>query len=267
MARLFAIVVALITIISVGIFASHVWWFPPAISTHGPALDRQFNETFLGTGLLFILSQFGLAYSVWRYRDRGDKRKVTEFPGGSRYTVAAAILIIGIELVGLEFVGTKAWASVYFTVPPPSTLRIQAQTGQFAFYFRYPGPDGKLGPLHPEKIDEALGNFFGLDRDNDADSKDDVVTASLGIPVNQPVEIILHAKDVGHSFYVPELRTHQDAVPGMDIPIHFTATKTGKYEIVCTQLCGLGHYSMRAFLLVMSNDDYQKWLQDQTAAQ
>ena len=62
----------------------------------------------------------------------------------------------------------------------------------------------------------------------------------------------MHSRDLGHSFYVPELRVHQDFVPGLDLSIHFTATQVGKYEIVCTQLCGLGHYNMKAYLEVMS---------------
>jgi cytochrome c oxidase subunit 2 len=75
---------------------------------------------------------------------------------------------------------------------------------------------------------------------------------------------MMHAKDVGHSFYVRELRIQQDFVPGLDIPMHFTATKAGKYEIVCTQLCGLGHYNMRAFLEVKSQEDFDQWLKQQS---
>ena len=86
-------------------------------------------------------------------------------------------------------------------------------------------------------------------------------------------QLILRSQDVGHGFYVRELRIHQDLVPGMMIPIHFEATddalkhQDGRYEIVCTQLCGLGHYKMRAFLQVMTEPDFEKWLQNQAAAQ
>jgi cytochrome c oxidase subunit 2 len=81
--------------------------------------------------------------------------------------------------------------------------------------------------------------------------------------VNQPVELRLHAKDVSHSFYVPELRIQQDFVPGMVIPLHFTATRAGRYEIVCTQLCGLGHYNMRAYLEVKTQAEFEQWLKEQ----
>jgi cytochrome c oxidase subunit II len=141
------------------------------------------------------------------------------------------------------------------------------QAGQFAFYFRYPGPDGKFGPLHPSLINESNENFFGLDQTGDQDSKDDVVTAQMAIPVNREVHLLMHAKDVGHSFFVPELRVQQDFVPGLDLSIHFTATKIGKYEIVCTQLCGLGHYNMKAYLYVYSQEDFDDWLKKQAALQ
>jgi len=263
----FAFVIALITFISVGIFISHHWWFPPNISVHGEAIDHQFTETFVGVGLLFIAAQLFLAYCVWNFRDRGNNQKVRILPGGSKLTVGFAIVIIGVELITLEAVGSKAWAAIYFERAPADAIRVEVQGTQFAFYFHYPGPDEKFGMDHVEKIDEGLGNFFGLDTSNDPDAKDDVVTATLGVPVNRPVELILRSKDVTHSFYVPELRLQQDMVPGMQIPVHFTATQVGRYEIVCTQLCGLGHYSMRAFLQVMSDADYRKWMADQAAAQ
>ncbi len=254
MALAMAVVIALITLISVYIFGAKVWWMPPSISTHGPAVDHQFNLTLIVTGVVFVLAQLGLAYFVWKYRERGDGRKATYSHGNNAlevgWTSAAAIVFIGLNLIGY-----RIWANMYFTPAAPGAL------------------DGKFGPTHVEKIDDATGNFYGLDREHDPDSKDDVVTATLGVPVNRPIELVLRSKDVGHSFYVRELRLHQDILPGIEIPIHFTTTEDalkyngGKYEIVCTQLCGLGHYKMRAFLQVMTEADFEKWLQGQAGAQ
>jgi cytochrome c oxidase subunit 2 len=106
-----------------------------------------------------------------------------------------------------------------------------------------------------------------LDTDHDADSKDDVVTAEMAVPVNREIHLIMHSKDVGHSFFVPELRVQQDFVPGMDLSVHFTATKIGRYEIVCTQLCGLGHYNMKAYLSVLSPEDFDAWMKKEKAMQ
>jgi cytochrome c oxidase subunit II len=93
------------------------------------------------------------------------------------------------------------------------------------------------------------------------------VTAELAIPVNREILLLMHTKDVGHSFFVRELRIQQDFVPGLDVSVHFTATKVGKYEIVCTQLCGLGHYNMKAYLEVMTQQDFDNWLKQQAANQ
>jgi cytochrome c oxidase subunit II len=263
MGRAFAIVLAAITVVSMAFFAMHTWWLPPDISTTGPAVDRQFEETLIGTGVLFLAGQLVLAWFVWGSSDRSKTRKIRPFPGGSTPLVTAAILVVGIEVFTLTFVGSKAWAAIYLAPSDPNALHVDVQAEQFAFYFRYPGPDGKFGGVHPEKIDDGSGNYFGLDPANDEAARDDIVAASLVVPVNRPIQLILHSKDVGHSFYVRELRVQQDFVPGLDIPLHFTATQTGKYEIVCTQLCGLGHYNMKGYLEVMNESDYEQWLKTQ----
>ena len=262
-----ALVVVLITLLSGYFFWAKTWWFPVDITAnYGHAIDHQFMLTLAITGIIFVVAQGALAYAVWRYRDRGDGRKAGYSHGNNKleltWTAAAAIIFIGLNLMGYHI-----WAFVHFMGPQPGSMRVEVWGQQFAWYFRYPGPDGKFGPVHVEKVDDATGNFLGLDRDRDADSKDDIVTATLAIPVNQPVEVILRSKDVTHSFFVRELRLKQDLVPGMEIPIHFTATKVGTYEIACAELCGLGHYKMRAFLNVMQPEDFQKWLQSMAQAQ
>ncbi|MBI1941536.1 MAG: cytochrome c oxidase subunit II [Acidobacteria bacterium] len=266
MALLMALVVTLITVISAALFWARIWWFPPDISTHGYAIDRQIVLTLAVTGIIFILAQLGLAYFVWRNRDRGDGRKANYSHGNDKleatWTIAAGVLFIGLNLMGY-----RIWANMHFTGAEPGAAQIEVWGQQFAWYFRYPGPDGKFGPTHVEKINDAIGNFLGLDRDKDEASKDDIVTPTLAIPVNRPVQLTLRSKDVTHSFWVRELRMKQDLVPGMEIPIHFTATQPGRYEIACVELCGMGHYRMRAFLEVLSDEDYAAWLGRMAAAQ
>lgn len=265
MGKLFAVVLTIITVISAALFAMHVWWPPVDISAHGPGIDHQLSETMLSAGILFVVSQLALALFVWQYGDRGDQRPIKVFPGGATPMVVFAILLVGAEVLALTLVGSKVWANVFMAQAPPGSLQIDVQAEQFAFYFRYPGPDGKFGAINPEKIDDASANFFGLDPANDTTARDDIVSGTLAIPVNRPILLTLHSKDLGHSFYVPELRIQQDFVPGLLIPIHFTATQTGKYEIVCTQLCGLGHFNMRAYVEVMTQDQYSQWLTSQSA--
>ncbi len=267
MAKLFAVTIIVIAIGSAIPIVMHMWPMPQDISTHGHLIDEQYADTMAEAGISFLASQFLLGFFIWKFSSSKPGDKIKRFPGGATGMVVAAFLLVGTEALALGVFGTKAWASVYFTPPSANALPIQVQAGQFAFYFRYPGPDGTFGPIHPEQISEANANFFGLDTTHDQDSKDDIVTAEMAIPVNREIHLLMHSKDVGHSLYVPELRVQQDFVPGLDVSIHFTATKVGKYEIVCTQLCGLGHYNMKAYLEVKSQEDYDGWIKQQAALQ
>ena len=267
MAKLFAVTIIVIAILSAIPIVTHMYEPPADISTHGHAIDSQMADTMLEAGLAFLAAQFVLAIFIWGNAGRGRESKLGRFPGGATAMVLAGFLLVGTEVLALGVLGTRAWGSVYFTPPGTNAMPVQVQAGQFAFYFRYPGPDGKFGPLHPDLISEATENFFGLDTQNDPDSKDDIVAAEMAIPVNREINLLMHTKDLGHSFYVPALRIQQDFVPGLDLSLHFTATKVGKYEIVCTQLCGLGHYNMKAYLEVMSPEDYDAWIKKQAALQ
>jgi cytochrome c oxidase subunit 2 len=267
MAKLFAITLLIIAIVSAIPIIRNTWHPMENISTHGQAIDDQLSETMWEAGISFLASQIFLAWLIFRFSGSRTGEKLKNFPGGAKGLVIAACVLVGVEVFALGAFGVKAWGNIYFTQPGPDALPIQVQAGQFAFYFRYPGPDGKLGPLHADKISEGNQNFFGLDPASDPDSRDDIVTAEMAIPVNKEVRLLMHAKDVSHSFYVPALRIHQDFVPGLDLQLHFTATKVGRYEIVCSQLCGLGHYNMKAYLSVLSQPDYDDWLKKEAAMQ
>jgi len=264
MGKFFAIVVALIAIASAVPIVMHTWEPPPDISTHGGAIDRQMSDTMVEAGFAFLAAQLLLAFFVWKFAGRKEGA-IRSLPGGAKFLVAAALVLVGSEILALGVIGQKVWIDLYFKPPGPSAMQIQAQAGQFAFYFRYPGTDHKFGAIHPEMSNEGEGNFFGLDPEYDIPARDDVVTGELVIPVNREIHLLMHAKDVGHSFYVRELRIQQDFVPGLDLGVHFTATKTGKYEIVCTQLCGLGHYNMKAYLRVVPQIEFDQWMKDRIA--
>jgi len=267
MAKFVAVTIIVIAILSAIPILRHTWWMAEDISTHGAPIDEQMSETMAEAGISFLASQIILAFFIWKFSNPRPGEKIKNFPGGAKAMVWAAFLLVGTEALALGVFGVKAWANVYFTPPAANAVPVQVQAGQFAFYFRYPGPDGKFGPTHPDKINEANQNFYGLDTDHDPDSKDDIVTAEMAVPVNREIHLLMHSKDVGHSFFVPELRLQQDFVPGLDLSVHFTATKIGRYEIVCTQLCGLGHYNMKAYLSVMSQEDFDNWLKKQAAMQ
>jgi cytochrome c oxidase subunit 2 len=255
MGKLFAVILVAIALLSAVPIVTHTFLGasvtpPEDISTHGHAIDEQLSDTMVEAGLSFLAAQLVLAFFIWSFAGKKDG-ELKSFPGGAKAMVIAAFVLVGTEALALGLLGTKAWANVYFQPAAGDALQIQAQAGQFAFYFRYAGPDGKFGAIHPDKIDEGNSNFFGLDPANDVESRDDIVSGELVVPVNKEV-------------HMRELRIQQDFVPGLDLSVHFTATKVGKYEIVCTQLCGLGHYNMKAYLNVMAQDDYDKWLKAQS---
>jgi cytochrome c oxidase subunit 2 len=265
MGKLLAVVLVIIAIASAYPIVAHMFPLPEDISTHGHAIDDQLKDTMREAGVSFVAAQLVLAFFVWSFSGRKTGSPLKSFPGGAKVMVIAAFLLVGTEILALGVLGQKAWADVYFTPSKPDAIPIQAQAEQFAYYFRYPGPDGKFGAVHPDKIDEGNQNYFGLDPANEVEARDDIVSGELVVPVDREVHLLMHAKDVGHSFYVRELRIQQDFVPGLDLSVHFTATKIGRYEIVCTQLCGLGHYNMKAYLNVKSQEDYDKWLKEQAA--
>lgn len=242
------------------LFAAKIWWFPPPINQHGVAYDAQFMRTLIVVGVIFFLAQFALGYVIVRFRNKGGRAQYTH--GNNRletlWTTATAILFLGLVVMG-----TKIWAGVHYDEAPPDAIPIEVMAKQFAWNFRYPGPDGKFGRTDLKLVNDAAGNPFGLD-DKDPAAKDDIVSASLKVPVGKPIKLILHSRDVIHNFFVRELRMKQDIVPGMEIPLHFEADKTGIYEVPCSELCGLGHFQMRTTMQVMSEADFEAWKKQQS---
>jgi len=258
---LLAPIVWILTIAIVICFAGKFWWFPPPISAHAEAYDRQFTVTLIITGVIFFAAQMALGYVIFRYRERGGRAQYSH--GNNKlealWTSAAAVLFVGLVLMG-----TSIWAGVHFEQAPPDAIEVQVLAKQFAWSFRFAGPDGKYGRTDIKFINDANGNPFGID-ESDPAGKDDIVNAALKVPVGKPIRLILRSRDVIHNFFVRELRLKQDIVPGMEIPFHFKADKIGTYEIPCSELCGLGHSQMRSTMEVMSEENFEKWKKDQLA--
>ncbi len=263
MSRFLAIVIWLIAIITIGFIAWSKWWLPEGISAHSGWIDGQLRFTFIVIGIGFFLTQALLGYAIWRYRRVGNDNAVFS-RGNSRLEVIWTV-VIAIVFIVLAITGQRVWAKLQLNQSPPDAVQIEVTGQQFAWNFRYPGQDGRFGQTDPglyNDADNSLGarpGPLGIDP-RDPAGKDDIVTGSLVIPVNRPINLSLRAKDVTHDFFVPALRLKYDAVPGMKINIHFTALKEGRYEIACAELCGQLHHQMRAILEVKSQVDYEEWL-------
>ena len=254
MGRALGLLIWLLALGSVALIASRHWWLPPTISEHGPRLDSQFTITIIVVGVAFTAAQLGLGWMVWRYRDTANQERALYTHGSARLEVVWTV-VTAVVFVSMAVMGQRVWASLHLTAPPPGAYQIEVVAQQFQWNFHYPGKDGVFGRTDPRLIDDASLNFIGLDP-SDPNGKDDAVTSSMAIPVNRPVELILRSKDVTHSFWVPPLRFKQDLVPGMAIHVHFTATKVGKYELACAELCGQLHFKMRAYMLVLPEDEF-----------
>ena len=254
MGRALAAFIWVMTILSVWMFLSHRWWFPASISEHGPAYDQQFMMTIIVVGVAFAAAQVALGYAVWRFRDTGEGTRAVYTHGSNRleiiWTAVTAVVFISLALLG-----QRVWWNLHMQPAPAGSAEVRVLAQQFQWNFQYAGADGKFGHTDPRKISDESVNYIGLD-DADPAAKDDVVLQTLVTEVNHPVELTLMARDVTHSFWVPQLRYKQDAVPGLEIPVHFTPEKVGRYEIACAELCGQQHYKMRSYMLVLPSDEY-----------
>lgn len=259
--KLLAFTIWAITTVTVVLFAGKYWWFPESASSHGESVDRQFMYTLWVTGAVFIVAQVALGYLLVRYRERPGRKAIYNHGNDKMeltWTLATTVLFYVMVIAGQGI-----WYSLYIEAAPQNALQIEVTGQQFAWNIRYAGPDGEFGPVSPDLINDSSGNPLGLDLQNSA-AQDDLVVPTMAIPINRPIELLLRSKDVTHAFSVRELRIKQDTVPGLVIPIVFTATRTGRFEISCAELCGLGHHRMRSFIEVLSEEDYSNWLVEQS---
>jgi cytochrome c oxidase subunit 2 len=228
------------------------WWLPTDASAHGPALDHQ-----LLLNLWIALALLALAHLIL-FIGLVARRHTT--PPTSLWRIEYLPLIaLAILFATLTVKAERLWAAARYTGADPSALQLEVTGVQFAWYFRYPGPDAVFGATKPQLIAPGEGNPVGIDP-TDPHSTDDVVTSELVLPANRQVDLRLRAQDVIHGFSIPEMRLKQNAVPGQTIHIHFTPTTPGTYAILCTQVCGLGHYRMNANLRVLPPDQFAQWL-------
>ena len=269
MGRLLAILIWLVTGGTMAFFAwskaKTGWWFPEAVSTHAAAMDSQFNLTWLVVGAAFFLAQVALGFVVWRFRAKNGER--ANHSEGNTRTELLLVAVTAVVFIALAITGQRVWANLHLNQASPDALQVEVTGQQFLWNFRYPGADGRFGSTLPKLYDDTDNSIgarpgpLGIDP-KDPSGKDDVVSGLMVVPVNRPINVTLRAKDVTHDFFVPALRLKQDAVPGLKINIHFTATKEGRYEIACAELCGQLHHQMRAYLEVRSQAEFEKWLNE-----
>ncbi len=255
-------IIWLITLASTYFFVAKTWWLPVGASAAAPWIDHQFAVTFLLMGFIFVAAQVTLGLFSYQYRDRPGQ--TSDYSHGNNKLELMWTVLTAILFVGLNLMGSHLWASERFAPAHEGATKVEVTGAQFAWYFRYPGPDGTYGKVNPKDISAEEQNPLGLDASDPA-AKDDVVSGVMYLPVNREADITLRAQDVIHSLFIPSMRFKQDAVPGLLIKMHFTPVMTGDYEIACAELCGLGHYKMHGILKVVSPEDFDKWIASKEA--
>src|SRR5438105_4801736 len=234
---------------------------PPNASEHGYQIDHilEFCHWFMAALFVGWLTYF--IFVLIRFRR--SRHPVADHHGVksgiSTHLEFSVVLIEAVLLLGFAI---PLWAKRVNQFPDSQdAVLVHAVGQQFNWTYHLPGPDGQYGRRDPAL--STTQNPLGLDY-NDPASKDDIVAlGELHVPVNRPVIIELSSKDVIHNFNLTNMRIAQDAIPGSIIPMWFKPLKTGTYEVICGQLCGLGHYSMKGSVVVDTAEDYQNWLKDQ----
>lgn len=252
-----AIVVVLLVLGSLLFHFLSPWYFTQIASNWG-AIDDTISLTFWVTGTVFVGVNLFMAYCVIRFRQRKGNRAAYE-PESKKLEA----WLVGLTAVGVAAMlapGLLVWGK--FVNVPEDAAVIEAVGQQWYWSYRLPGKDGKLGTVDSRYVSDK--NPFGMNPD-DPDGTDDVLIANpeVHLPLGKPVKVILRSKDVLHDFTVAQLRVKMDLVPGLVTHIWFTPTRTGTFDILCEELCGIAHFAMRGRLIVEEEPAYQAWLSGQ----
>jgi cytochrome c oxidase subunit 2 len=209
------------------------WWLPENVSTYGRDIDWLFHLIYAITGVTFVLVSVTLVAFLIMYRDRPGRR--ARYTHGNSTLEIVWTVVPALILVILTFLSAPAWSRIKMT-QPPTDLTIEVVAKQFNWQVKYPNSDKVF-------LDE------------------------IHVPVNKVVHVDLKSQDVIHSFFVPQFRMKQDAVPGRSIKTWFEATRPGKYELPCAELCGFGHSGMKGWIYVHTPADYAKWAAENLTAE
>lgn len=237
---------------------------PENAAAHGGEIDHMMGLVHWLMLALFVFWAPFFLYTLYRFRQK--KNPVASYTGiTSKWNTYLEVGVVVAEVVLLFGFAFPQWAYLKNDFPAEEEATVvDLISEQFAWNFHYPGPDGEFGRRSVDLIDVQL-NPIGLDPD-DPNGEDDIVTSKeLFLPVDKPAIIRITSKDVIHSFALPHFRVKQDAIPGIEIPVFFTPTKTGDYEISCAQLCGPSHYSMRGFITIQTQEEFDAWQAEMAA--
>jgi cytochrome c oxidase subunit 2 len=252
-----AIILILVAVGSVLFHLLSPWWWTP-IASNWQYIDNTITITFWITGGVFSAVVLFMAYCVLRFRHQPGRRAAYQ-PESKRLEWWLSVGT-GVGVAAMLAPGLFVWHQ-FITVPADAT-EIEVLGQQWQWSYRLPGKDGKLGTTDIRHITPE--NPMGLNP-NDPHGQDDVVIVGddLHLQLNKPVKVLLRSTDVVHNFYVPEFRAKMDFLPGLVTYFWFTPIRTGTFDVLCAELCGVGHAQMRSKVVVEETDKYAAWLEQQ----
>jgi cytochrome c oxidase subunit 2 len=224
--KMLAATVAMTVVISAVMVSIN--WDGMEASTAAPKIDDLLNVMIVVSSFVFSLVMVMLFYALWKFKAKpGDESDGEPIHGNTRLEIAWTLIPTIIVLFG----GGYSWKVLNeIEKPAKDAMTVDVFSQQYAWSFGYPGK----------------GNAF--------------VEGEFHVPVNRQIQFKMHAQDVIHSFWVPEWRIKKDNVPGITTTAIVTPDRVGTYQLICTELCGFGHASMRAKVVVEPPGQFQKWV-------
>lgn len=252
-----AVVLILLVIGSVIFHFMSPWFFTPIASNWG-MIDTTVNITFWVTGIVFVMVNLFLAYTVVKYKHKKNQR--AHYEPENKKLEGWLTIITSVGVAAMLAPGLFVWGQ-FVTVPDDADV-VEAVGQQWHWSYRYPGVDGVFGEVDVRQM--SLENPFGIKADDPA-GQDDVLVShpQMHLPVDRPVKLLLRSKDVLHNFTVAQFRVKMDLVPGMVTYMWLTPTREGEFDVLCEELCGLGHHTMRGRVVVESEAEFNSWLSKQ----
>ncbi|MCZ6854890.1 MAG: c-type cytochrome, partial [Gammaproteobacteria bacterium] len=250
----FAVALILLVIGSVAFHFLSPWWLTPLASNWG-AIDFTINLTFWVTGIVFVAVNLFMAYAVIRYRYKEGVRAHYEPENAKLENWLIGITTVGV--VAMLAPGLFVWAQ--FVEVPEDASEFEVVGQQWHWSYRFPGEDGVMGTTDARLMTDE--NPFGMNPE-DPNGQDDVLifNSEVHLPLDVPVKVLLRAKDVLHDFAVPQFRVKMDMVPGLVSYVWLTPTRPGTFDILCMELCGIAHFTMRGKVVVETQEEFDTWL-------
>lgn len=247
--------VALIVLV-VGSLVFHFlspWTFTP-LASNWSQIDQTIDITFWVTGFVFVSVNLFMAYAIIKYRNKKGAKAHYDPENAKLEWILTVVTTIGVAAMLAP--GLFVWAK--FVNVPEDAMQLEAVGQQWHWSYRLPGADGKFGNVRSQLVTDD--NPFGMDSD-DPLGNDDILIMSpeLHVPIDVPIKFNLRSKDVLHNFTVAQFRVKMDLVPGMETFIWLTPTVLGRYELLCEELCGIAHHTMRGAVVVVEQAEFDDW--------